>query len=75
MIRRLQVDGYKSLKNLEIDFSDGVTLFVGPNAAGKSNIIDLIKLIAATAGQNCRYFKHFWDCLTSTRKMVSGSSK
>ena len=27
------------------------------------------------AGQNCSYFKHFWDCLMSTRKMISGSSK
>jgi len=49
MIKRLWVNGYKSLKNLEINFSDGVTVFAGPNAAGKSNIIDLIKLIASTA--------------------------
>jgi len=49
MIKRLWVDGYKSLKNLEINFSEGVTVFAGPNAAGKSNIIDLIKLVAATA--------------------------
>lgn len=49
MIKRLWVDGYKSLKDLEINFSEGVTVFVGPNAAGKSNIVDLIKLVAATA--------------------------
>lgn len=49
MIKRLRVNGYKSLKDLEINFSEGVTVFAGPNAAGKSNIIDLIKLVAATA--------------------------
>lgn len=49
MIKQLWVDGYKSLKDLKINFSEGVTVFAGPNAAGKSNIIDLIKLIAATA--------------------------
>jgi hypothetical protein len=27
------------------------------------------------AGQNCGYFKHFWDCLTSTKKMASKSSR
>lgn len=27
------------------------------------------------AGQNCGYFKHFWDCLANTRKTASKSSK
>jgi hypothetical protein len=27
------------------------------------------------AGQNCTYFKHFWDCLAGTRKTASKSSK
>jgi len=39
-------------------------------ALAQVQVIDTYK-----AGQNCGYFKHFWNCLTSTRKMASKSSR
>jgi len=39
-------------------------------AKALAQVIDTYK-----AGQNCGYFKHFWDCLTSTKKMASKSSR
>jgi predicted ATPase len=45
MIRRLKVQGYKSLKNIEI-FFEPVSIIFGPNAAGKSNVLDALNLVS-----------------------------
>ena len=37
---------YKSLDDVEIEFSDRLTLLVGPNAAGKSNVIEALRLLS-----------------------------
>jgi predicted ATPase len=45
MITRLEVDGFKSLRDFEIDF-ESFTVLVGPNGAGKSNILEALGLIS-----------------------------
>lgn len=45
MIRRVYVSGYKSLREVEIDLKP-LTVFVGPNAVGKSNLFDALNLLA-----------------------------
>lgn len=45
MLRRLRVRGYKSLVDCSIDFAS-VTVLLGPNAAGKSNLLDLLGLMS-----------------------------
>jgi predicted ATPase len=45
MIRRVRIDGYKSFHNTEIELSP-LTLIVGPNAAGKSNLFDALHLLS-----------------------------
>jgi len=45
MITRLEVDGFKSLRDFEIDF-EPFTVLVGPNGAGKSNILEALGLIS-----------------------------
>jgi AAA15 family ATPase/GTPase len=50
MIRRLKVQGYKSLKNIEI-FFEPVSIIFGPNAAGKSNVLDALNLVRACREQ------------------------
>lgn len=41
MIRRVKVQEYKSLKDVEVVFpGSGVAVIIGPNAAGKSNLFD-----------------------------------
>lgn len=46
MIHRLRVQGYKSLIDVDLTFAP-LTVVFGPNAAGKSNLLDLLSLVAA----------------------------
>lgn len=45
MIRKLAVKRYRSLADLTLPFGT-VRLLIGPNAAGKSNLIDALRLLA-----------------------------
>ncbi len=45
MIRRVRIDGYKSLHDIEIELSP-LTLIVGSNATGKSNLFDALRLLS-----------------------------
>lgn len=45
MLRRLKVQGFKSLRSAEVTFPKLTVLF-GPNAAGKSNVLDAIQLLS-----------------------------
>lgn len=45
-LRRLTVSGFKSFTDkVEIEFDPGVTLVVGPNGCGKSNIADAVRWV------------------------------
>lgn len=48
MIETLKVQNYKSLKNIEIPLKP-LTVLVGPNASGKSNILDCLAFLSETA--------------------------
>ncbi|MEW6337795.1 MAG: AAA family ATPase [Acidobacteriota bacterium] len=48
MLRRLAVTGFKSLANVTIDFPRLAVLF-GPNAAGKSNVLDAVQTLSRIA--------------------------
>jgi predicted ATPase len=41
----IHIRHYKSLDDVTINFSDRVTILVGPNAAGKSNVVDCLRFI------------------------------
>lgn len=45
MIRRLVVEGYKSLAHVELDGLKRLVLLYGPNASGKSNLLDALDLL------------------------------
>lgn len=45
MIRRVGVRGYKSLRNVIFEMRP-VRILIGPNAAGKSNLIDALRLLS-----------------------------
>ena len=47
MIRRIAIQGYKSLQDVKLDL-DPLTIVIGPNAAGKSNLLDAIGLLSRT---------------------------
>ena len=48
MLTRLEVDGFKSFEQLAIDLAP-LTVIVGNNAAGKSNLFDVVQLLANLA--------------------------
>lgn len=45
MLKRVHIQGYKSLEDVEISLPQLVVLF-GPNAAGKSNLLDALQLLS-----------------------------
>ena len=45
MLKRIHIRGYKSLEDIEVRLSQLVVLF-GPNAAGKSNLLDALQLLS-----------------------------
>ena len=45
MLKRIHIQGYKSLEDVEVSLSQLVVLF-GPNAAGKSNLLDALQLLS-----------------------------
>ena len=47
MIRRIAIQGYKSLQDVNLHL-DPLTIVIGPNAAGKSNLLDAIGLLSRT---------------------------
>jgi predicted ATPase len=48
MIRRIRIDGYKSLRGVELALRP-LTLIMGPNAGGKSNLFDALGLLSRMA--------------------------
>src|ERR1039457_3978032 len=48
MLTRIHIQGYKSLKDVEVKLPDLSVLF-GPNAAGKSNFLDCLQLLSKLA--------------------------
>ena len=45
MIRGIRIEGYKSLKSVEVDLRP-LTIIVGSNATGKSNLFDALRLLS-----------------------------
>ena len=48
MLTRLEVDGFKSLRDFSIDL-EPLTVLLGPNDAGKSNILEALALSSRLA--------------------------
>lgn len=47
-LRRLQLKNYRNYKNLDIELSPCLNIFIGNNAQGKSNILESIFVLALT---------------------------
>ena len=55
VLRRLSLRGFRNYKVLDVDLSEGVTLFSGSNAQGKTNLLEGI--YALSAGRSFRAAK------------------
>ncbi len=45
MLQKIRLQNYRSYSEFQLDLSENVTLIVGPNAAGKTNLIESIFLL------------------------------
>ena len=51
MLTRLEIDGFRSIERLELEMQP-LTILIGPNGGGKTNILDAIHLLSsASKGQ------------------------
>ena len=48
MLNRIRVKGYKSLRDLDVELKP-LTLLLGPNSTGKSNLLDAVQLLSRLA--------------------------
>ncbi len=48
MLKRIKIQGYKSLVDIEVNF-EHLAVLVGPNASGKSNFLDALHLLSRIA--------------------------
>jgi predicted ATPase len=58
MITRIKVEGYKSLKCVDVTLKP-MTVVMGPNAAGKSNLFDALNLVARLV--TCKNIKQAFE--------------
>ena len=42
-ISKVHLKGYKSIKDLEVDFKPGLNIIIGPNGSGKTNFLECLK--------------------------------
>lgn len=45
-LKSLKLENFRNYKNLNLDLSDGVTIFLGENAQGKTNLLESIAFLA-----------------------------
>jgi len=53
MITNIKIDGFKSFRNFEMEFSP-FTVIAGLNASGKSNLFDALELLSRLAEYSLR---------------------
>jgi predicted ATPase len=53
MLTRIEIDGFKTFEGLRLDLSPFVVV-LGPNASGKSNLFDAIRLLSRLAAFDVR---------------------
>jgi len=53
MITKIKIDGFKTFKNFEMEFSP-LTVIAGTNASGKSNLFDALQLLSRLAEVDLR---------------------
>ncbi len=48
MLKEIYIESYKSLKNVTVQFKDGLNIIIGKNGSGKSNLLEFIDSFHST---------------------------
>lgn len=48
MLKEIYIENYKSLRNVTVQFKDGLNIIIGKNGSGKSNLLEFISKIIST---------------------------
>ena len=62
MLSKIKIGNFKSIKDLELELAP-LTIFVGPNASGKSNVLESIAILAQTPKLRDRIEKSLYGSL------------
>jgi len=55
-ITRIQVEGFKSIKELDLQMRPGLTVLIGANGAGKSNFLSFFKFMNKLATNDLKFY-------------------
>lgn len=68
-ISHVELGGYKSIYNMEIDLLPGLNIIIGPNGSGKTNFVDFIDKILGNKPENIS------DSFSFQAVMMAGGSQ
>ncbi len=51
-ISKVHLKGYKSIRDLEIDFKPGLNIIIGPNGSGKTNFLEFVEEFLSYSNEN-----------------------
>lgn len=80
-LAKVKIDGFRSCRSVEVPLQPTLTLLVGENNAGKSNIIEALRLATPPlSGRRTRYFEvedvnRTWDTPVEFTLTFDGASK
>lgn len=47
MLKSIKIKNFRSLKNFNMEFNQGLNVIIGENDAGKTSLIDSLKILLA----------------------------
>ena len=67
-LQRLHIKGFRNINDLDLDLSDqeGLSILIGNNGSGKSNILEAIVAIFTSLYSKAKRFRLDFGALTAT---------
>lgn len=80
MIRRIQALNYRCLRYVDVDLEGSFHILVGPNASGKSTLLDVIGFLGDLVSYGLdlaveRRTNNFQDLVWERQPMISGECR